>query len=122
MMDEHDIGREIERVVMGLIGMVMIGLVSLRLWRWHAGIGVYKTIWGAIAGGPIVSRRFCWDYGLWQLLPDGQLAAFAVLVIIVALIGGAVLNWRQLYFLAGIVVISGYLVNACLMIKLLADY
>ncbi|MBP5285160.1 MAG: hypothetical protein ILO34_03515 [Kiritimatiellae bacterium] len=66
--------------------------------------------------------RSCWDYGLWQLLPDGQLAALAVLSIIVALIAGAVLNRRQLYFLAGSVVVGGYLANACLMIKLMMDY
>ena len=122
MTDERDIGHEIERVAAGLAGLVMLAFMAARLWRWYSGCGWAKTIWGAIAGKPIVSGRGGWDYGFWELCPDGQLAAAAAVALFAALLAGAILDWRRLYVAAAGVVACGYLVNAVLMLKLMAAY
>ena len=121
-MDENKINDEGERIFVGLFGLLLLALMAVRLWRWFSGIGIHKTFWGAIAGRPVVSGRFCWDCGLWELFPDGQLAAGAMLILVASLIIGALLKWRQLYFVAGGVIFGGYMVNAYLMVKLLGAY
>lgn len=121
MIDNRDIGREIERVVAGLFGLALLAGVCIRLWRWYSGIW-YKSVWSAIAGQPMLRSRVRWEYGLWEICPEGQLAALAVIVIIAALILGAIFNCRRFYWLAGGVFASGYLVNAYFMIKLMAAY
>lgn len=121
MMDDRDIGREIERVAAGLIGFALLAGVCIRIWHLPSRI-LYKTVWGAIAGKPLIPGRASWDCGLWEVCPDGQLAALAMILIIAALILGAILNSRRCYWFAGGVIASGYLVNAYLMFKLLAAY
>ena len=121
-MGGHEIKNEGERIVAGLLGLILSCFMAVRLWRWFSGIGINKTFWGAIAGRPVVSGRFCWDCGLWELVPDGQLAAGAMLILVASLIIGALLNWRQLYFVAGGVIFGGYMVNAYLMVKLMGAY
>ena len=96
--------------------------MAVRLWRWFSGFGIHRTVWGAIAGRPIVNGRFFWDCGLWELFPDGQLAAGAMLTLVASLIIGTLFNWRQLYFVAVSVIFGGYMVNAYLMVKLMATY
>ena len=122
MMDNRDINREIERVVVGLIGFAMLVCVCLRLWNWFSGYDFDLTVWGAIAGRPLIRGQECWDYGLWEICPDGQLAACATLVILVATVLGSVFDWRNLYWLAGGVFVGGYFVNAYLMVKLMETY
>ena len=121
-MDGHDIKCDGERILAGLIGLLLACFMAVRLWRWFSGVGIYKTVWGAIAGRRIVSGRFCWDCGLWELFPDGQLAAGAMLILVASLIIGALFNWRQLYFVIGGVIFGGYMVNAYLMVKLMGAY
>ena len=122
-MDESNIEWGSERIIAGLFGLVLVGFMVVRLWRWFSGVDFQNTVWGAIAGRPIIVNRWaCWDYGLWELFPDGQLAAGATIVCVVALIAGSLLNWRRLYFMAGGVVFGGYMVNAYLMVKLMAAY
>ena len=122
MTDMQDIKYDGERIVAGLIGLLLACFMAVRLWRWFSGVGVHKTVWGAIAGRPVVSGRFCWDCGLWELFPDGHLAAGAVLILVASLILGALSNWRQLYYVAGGVVFGGYMVNAYMMVRLMAAY
>jgi len=119
---DNNVKLEIERIVAGLIGLLLVCFMAVRLWRWFSGISIHKTIWGAIAGRPIISGRFCWDCGLWELFPDGQLAAGAMLTLVASLIIGALLNWRQLYFVALGVIFAGYMLNAYLMVKLMVAY
>ena len=45
-----------------------------------------------------------------------------MLILVASLIIGALLNWRQLYFVAGGVILGGYMVNAYLMVGLMAAY
>ena len=122
MTDRHDIKCDGERIVAGLIGLLLACFMAVRLLRWFSGIDIHKTVWYAIAGRRAVSGRFCWDYGLWELFPDGQLAAGAMFVLVASLIIGALLNWRQLYFVAGGVIFGGYMVNAYMMVRLMAAY
>ena len=122
MLNKHNIKCHGERIVAGLIGLLLACFMAARLWRWFSGIGMHKTVWGAIAGRPVIRGRFNWDYGLWELFPDGQLAACAMLILVASLIIGALLNWRQLYFVAGGVILGGYMVNAYLMVRLMAAY
>lgn len=125
MLDNRDIKGEIERVAAGLTGLFLLVSIGLRLWRWRACLSEeYKTLLGAIAGRPnlLVDSRYWWDYGLWQLCPDGQLAGIAMIVVVASIIGGAILNWRQLYWGAGCVIIGGYLINAYLFVQLMAAY
>lgn len=121
MMDENDIDQEKERVFFGLVGLVLAGLMACRLWRWCSGLGGDTTIWRAIAGRPF-SGRGCWDYGFWELCPGGQLAAVAMIILVVSLIAGAILNERWLYVFGGCVIVGGYLANAFLLLKLMAAY
>ena len=121
MMDDRDIGCEIERVAAGLVGLALLASVCIRLWRLSSGI-FYETVWSAIAGTPLIAGRSSWDYGLREVSPSGELVAYATILIVVALILGAILDCRRCYWLAGEVVVSGYLVNACLMLRLLAAY
>lgn len=121
MMDNRDIGREIERVAAGLIGLALLAGVCVRLWHLPSRV-MYRTVWGAIAGKPLIAGRTSWDYGLWEMCPDGHLAALATILIVAALILGAILDCRRCYWLAGGVIVSGYLVNAYLMFRLLAAY
>lgn len=121
MMDDRDVNREIERVVVGLIGFAMLVAACSRLWDWFSGYDFDLTAWGAIAGRPLMVRG-CWDYGLWAICPDGQLAACANIAIIATTILGSVFDWRRLYWLAGAVMVGGYFVNAYLMVKLMETY
>jgi len=122
MSDSLNIKCDVERIVAGVIGLLLACFMAVRLWRWFSGIGIHKTVWGAIAGRPVIRGRFCWDCGLWELFPDGQLAAGAMLILVASLLIGALFNWRQLYFVAGGVIFGGYMVNAYLMLKLMAAY
>ena len=122
MLDDRDIEREIERVVAGLIGLLLLASISRRLWHWWAGVSPYKTFWGAVAGRPLVTGRACWDFGFWELYPDGQLAGMAMGALVLSMLGGAILNWRSLYGGAIGVVVGGYLTNAYLFLKLMAAY
>ena len=122
MTDKHGIKCDGERIVAGLIGLLLACFMAVRLWRWFSGVGIHKTVWGAIAGRPIIRGRGCWDYGFWELFPDGQLAAGAMFVLVASLILGALWNRRQLYIVAGGGVFVGYMVNAYLMVKLMAAY
>lgn len=122
MMDERDIKDEIGRALAGLLGLLVLAMMMLRLWRWYSGFEVAKTVWGAIAGSPVVNSRICWDYGFWELFPDGQLAAAAMIALVTTLIAGSVFNIRPLFFVAVGTVVCGYLVNAYFMLKLLAAY
>lgn len=121
MMDGRDVGREIERVVAGLFGLALLAGVCVRLWQLSSGV-MYKTVWDAIAGSPPVSWRLRWDCGLREVCPGGQLAALAEIALVAALILGAILDSRRCYWLAGGVIVGGYLVNAYLMLRLLAAY
>ena len=116
-----DVERGIERIAAGLFGFALLAGVCIRLLHLPSRI-FYKTTWGAIAGQPLIPGQASWDYGLWEVCPDGQMAALATILLIVALILGAILDCRRCYWLAGGVVVSGYLVNACLMLRLLAAY
>ena len=120
-MDENKINDEGERIFAGLFGLLLLALMAVRLWRWFLGVGFHQSVWGAIAGRPGVRGLASWDCGLWELFPDGRLAAWAMIVIIVSLIAGALLNWRRLYFITGGVFLSGFVVNAYLMVKLLME-
>lgn len=128
LMDGRDVNKEFERVVFGCLGLVLILRMAFRLWRWFSGTGAGETIWKAIAGRPFfvmgigVDQRACWDYGFWELCPDGQLAAVTMVLVAAALLAGALLNWRRLYLLVYGVIVCGYLVNACLFVRLLAAY
>ena len=122
MLDKYNIKCDGERIVAGLIGLLLACFMAVRLWRWFSGVGMHKTFWGAIAGRSVLRGRFCWDCGLWELFPDGQLAACAMLILVASLIVGALLNWRQLYVVAGGVILGGYMVNAYLMVRLMAAY
>lgn len=82
MMDDRDINREIERVIVGLIGFAMLLLVCKRLWDWFSGCYCCETVWGAIAEPPLISGQDRWDYGYWVICPDGRLAACATLTIL----------------------------------------
>ena len=48
MMDEQDVGQETERIIAGGLGLVLVGTMTIRLCRWYAGDGRYKTVWGAM--------------------------------------------------------------------------
>jgi len=122
MLDDRDIGCEIERVAAGLLALLLLTRIDFRLWYWWAGVSNYTTFLGAVAGRPIVSGRGCWDYGFWELCPDGQLAGVAMIVVVLALLGGAIFNQRAFYWIGGIVIAGGYLVNAALLLKLMAAY
>ena len=45
-----------------------------------------------------------------------------MLTLVASLIIGALLNWRQLYFVALGVIFAGYMLNAYLMVKLMVAY
>lgn len=125
MMDDHAVGKESGRVVAGCLGLVLVVSMALRLCRWYAGDSRYETVWRAVAGRPFLEGREAWSYGFWELCPDGRLAAVAMLALIGALIAGVVARGRcssACYALAGIVFASGYLVNAVLLLKLMAEY
>ena len=122
MLDNRDIGDEIARVWAGLLALLLLTFIGCRLWNWWVGMSNYKTFLGAVAGRPLVRGRFCWDYGLWELDPDGQLAGIAMIIVVLAAIGIMVFNRRLFYWVGGSVIAGGYLVNACLMIKLMAAY
>ena len=127
MATDGDIERDLERLVAGLLGLGLAGCMAVRLWRWFSGVDFQQSVWVAIAGRPIPGGWFFglwsrWAYGLWELSPGGQLAAGATIILIVALITGAILNWRWLYFVAGGVIGGGLMVNAYLMVKLMAAY
>lgn len=127
LMEERDVNKEIERVVFGCLGLVLILRMAFRLWRWFSGTGAGETIWKAIAGRPFFVGslgygKACWDYSFWEVCPDGQLAAVAMVLMTVSLLAGAIWDCRHFYLLAGSVIVFGYLVNACLFIKLLAAY
>ena len=125
LIDGRHVGQGNERVIAGGLGLVLVGTMAIRLCRWYAGDGRYKTVWGAVAGRPFFDGRGSWNYGFWELCPDGWLAAAAMLTLIGALIVGVVARGRRssaCYALAGIVFVSGYLVNAVLLLKLMAEY
>jgi len=123
MLDNRDIGREIERVGAGLLALFLLTRIGFRLWYWWAGVSNYTTFLGAVAGRPIPTvRASCWDYEFWELCPDGQLAGVAMIVVVLALLGGAIFNRRSFYWIGGIVIVGGYLVNAALLLKLMAAY
>ena len=123
MLDDRNVDHEVERVIYGIIGLTLLGLMAFRLLRWTAGIAYYnETVWKVIAGRPMVHGRFGWERGFWELCPDGQLAAAAMIVIIVSLMLGAVLNLRRCYFVAWGVFVGGYAFNACLLLKLMGEY
>ena len=111
-----------ERTFAGLCGFALAGFMAIRLWRWFSSMNSYDTVWGAIAGRSFFYGRYRWDYGLWELVPDGQLAALANIILVVTLIAGSLLNWRWLYLIAGGVILCGYMTNAYLMVKLMATY
>lgn len=118
----QNIERSIGRVVASLVGLLLLAAIGCRICRWWAGSSVYATFLGAVAGRPIVRGRGNWDYGLWELCPDGQLVGVATIVLVVALLGGAIMNRSSLYCVAGGVIACGYLVNAYLFLKLMAAY
>jgi len=124
MLDNRDINREIERVGAGLLALLLLTLIGLRLWHWWAGVSSYTTFLGAIAGrrSRIICDRGCWDFGFWELCPDGQLAGAAMIIVVLALLGGAIFNRRSFYWIGGIVIAVGYFVNAYLFLKLMAAY
>lgn len=125
MFDGRDIDREIGRVVASLLGLALLALVGRRIWYWWAGMSDYKTFLGAVAGRPFVCGlhgRGSWDYGLWELCPDGQLAGVVMIVFVLTVLGGAIFNSRSLLLVGGCVILGGYLVNACLFLKLMAAY
>ena len=125
MFDGRDIDCEIGRVVALLLGLALLSLIACRIWYWWAGVSDYKTFLGAVAGRPSVyglHGRGSWDYGLWELCPDGQLAGVAMIVLVLMVLGGAIFNSRSLVFSGGCVILGGYLVNACLFLKLMAAY
>ena len=66
--------------------------------------------------------RYAWDYGLWELSPKGHLSALSMIVAAFSLIVGATLDRRMFYVLAGCIYVGGYMVNAFLMLKLMAAY
>lgn len=114
--------RSIGRVVASLVGLLLLAAIGCRICRWWVGSSVYETFLGAVAGRPFVRGRGDWDYGLWELCPDGQLVGVATIVLVVALLGGAIMNRSSLYCVAGGVIACGYLVNAYLFLKLMAAY
>jgi len=122
MLDNRDIGREIERVAAGLLALLLLTRIGFRLWYWWAGVSNYTTFLGAVSGRPIVCGRECWDYGFWELCPDGQLAGVAMIVVVLALLGGVIFDRRSFYWIGGIVIAGGYLVKAALLLKLMAAY
>ena len=122
MMDNRDIDHEIGRIVAGLIGLLLLASIGFRLWHWWAGGSPYETFWGAIAGRPLIQGRAGWDFGFWELYPDGQLAGMAMSTVVLSVLGGAILNQRSFYWVAVCVAASGYLVNAYLFLKLMATY
>lgn len=125
MMEERDLGQESGRVVAGILGLFLVGAMVLRLCRWHAGDGSSRTVWGAVAGRPFWGGRGNWNCGFWELCPDGQLAAVAMLLLVGSLIAGALVKGRRcpvFCTFAGLVFVSGYLVNAVLLLKLMAAY
>lgn len=125
-MGDRSASQEVNRAVMGGLGVVLLGLMILRLGEWYGGAPAYRTVWEALAGRRgaylIFGGRYAWDFGLWELFPDGQLAAAAMLAIVFSLIVGAVACCRSLYWLAGAIVVCGYIVNAALLLKLMAEY
>lgn len=44
------LNKEIERVVFGCLGLVLILRMAFRLWRWFSGTGAGETIWKAMVG------------------------------------------------------------------------
>lgn len=125
MFDGRDIDREIGRVVALLLGLALLSLIACRIWYWWAGVSDYKTFLGAVAGRPSVyglHGRGSWDYGLWELCPDGQLAGVVMIVFVLTVLGGAIFNSRSLLLVGGCVILGGYFVNACLFLKLMAAY
>lgn len=121
MIDERNMDREVERLGFGFLGLALVGLIAVRLWRWHLGFEFHETLWSAIARKPMVSR-YAWDYGLWELSPKGHLSALSMIVAAFSLIVGATLDRRMFYVLAGCIYVGGYMVNAFLMVKLMAAY
>jgi hypothetical protein len=76
MLDDRNVDHEVERVIYGIVGLTLLGLMAFRLLWWTAGSPYYnETGWKVIAGRPMVHGRFGWERGFWELCPDGQLAA-----------------------------------------------
>ena len=134
MAGDRTVGQEAERVAMGVGALILLGFMCRRLWLWHEWPGAYKTVWEAVAGKRSVATHFfpfgrfadAWDFGFWELCPDGQLAAAAMLVLIASLALGAIVNDHTLHrmfcLLGGGLVVGGLLVNAVLFLRLMAAY
>ena len=122
MMDNRDIQCDIERVSAGVAGLIILIFISRRLWRWQEGISEYETFLGAVAGRPLMWGRGCWDFGLWELCPNGCLAGIAMIILVVTVIAGAIFNSRSIYLIGAYVIVGGYLVNAYLLLKFMAAY
>ena len=123
MWDDHDINQESERVGAGALALILLACIGYRLWNWWAGMSVYKTFLGAVAGRPSgFSRLRCWDYGLWELYPDGQLAGIAMIIVVLSVIGVTASGKHLFYWVGGSVIVGGYFVNAYFFLKLMAAY
>jgi len=109
-----------------LVGGGMLALSCLRLWFWSSMHTCrFRNVWEAIVGprNVLMGNVSCrWSYGLWELFPDGQLAAAVYLIIALSLVLGAVLDSRPFTCLAVAAFVSGYLVNAVMFLRLLANY
>lgn len=123
MSAEEEIKQEAFRVIGGLVGLAMCAGIVYRLWHRIACYGAWygETI-GRTITGRADSRYFEWKYGFLEVWPSGTVAASATIIVAVSCLLGAILNRMFFFWLAGAVVVTGYLVNAYLFCQVLSAY
>ena len=125
---ESEIGESAKRWLIGGFGLLLLVTRLVRLWQWWTCDGDGMTIWQALGGPRLFANnvsnasRLNFFYGLWELNPDGRLAATGVLLLMVTCLLAAFTQRDIFYKIGGGIVISGYLLNAALLLRLMANY
>lgn len=124
---EGEIRESAKRWLIGGFGLLLLVTRLIRLWQWTCG-GDGLTIWQALGGPRLFANnvsnasRLNFFYGLWELNPDGRLAAAGVLLLMVTSLLAAFTRRDIFYKIVGGIVISGYLLNAVLLLRLMSNY